>query len=607
VAATFTQFTTTTITSLADLERALTREPLAQWDALMQRDPVASAFQGRVWCMEWYRAYHDAFEPLVAMITSGTALVGLIPMAVERGSHRLTFATDNMADYRDVVAVPEVRPHVVAELLRLFAEGRYADPLLLGWTKPESSTPAIATPLLGKMGLRAVVRSYPCWHWFPPPPTKPNAKKFLNYYKRQGTVTLDVMRTPEEFEAFREEFYTQHSMRQLCAARPMAFDDPRKRRFYEAVFANPDSVAHVTALRVSGRMIAGHYGYIYNGTLHFGPPSIDVLEELRSPGVILMSLIIQNHESLGVSSVDLSIGDTDFKRRLGNKRVDLSMLEVFARPIPYAVRTGRLAASRMLRETVTKARGPDAWEDRVLPTLEKVAHKVQRVRELGPVGGAVQAVRSGAHAVGERVRGLVYVATPEDVQPVAAAGDRGRVEFRENTITDLLAHGDLAPDVYRILTEKAHESQRAIAEGRTLHTVLVGGRLAGWGTSYWPSEPAPLDETPGAMLEMETGSVSLYDFYTLPEFRGRKLYPALLTHILQLRFGEGAARAYIAVVASNRASRNAIERVGFKLAMVTEYKRFLKWRSLSTKRLIPLAGEPLAAPVPAAPPVPVAD
>jgi ribosomal protein S18 acetylase RimI-like enzyme len=95
-----------------------------------------------------------------------------------------------------------------------------------------------------------------------------------------------------------------------------------------------------------------------------------------------------------------------------------------------------------------------------------------------------------------------------------------------------------------------------------------------------PTEPAQLTETPGATLEFEPNAASLYDFHVLPEFRGRRLYQALLTDILQKRFAAGATRAYITVLDSNTASRKAIERVGFRLVRRNHYRRLLNRTSL---------------------------
>ena len=68
--------------------------------------------------------------------------------------------------------------------------------------------------------------------------------------------------------------------------------------------------------------------------------------------------------------------------------------------------------------------------------------------------------------------------------------------------------------------------------------------------------------------------------YTIPEFRGRKLYQSLLAHILMQRFGDGADRAYIDVNERNQPSLQAIRRVGFRPVARRRSWRFLKWRRI---------------------------
>jgi GNAT superfamily N-acetyltransferase len=166
------------------------------------------------------------------------------------------------------------------------------------------------------------------------------------------------------------------------------------------------------------------------------------------------------------------------------------------------------------------------------------------------------------------------------VQPALAAGET--CEVHDNRIDDLLLWNGTSPSIASLLTHCARTYARALNAGRTLHTIVVGGRLAGWGYSYLPAEPAQLTETPGATLEFESGAASLYDFQVLPEFRGRRIYQALLGDILRKRFAAGAPRAYIAVLASNAPSRIAIERVGFRLFRTNRYRRVLTRQSLST-------------------------
>jgi len=120
-------------------------------------------------------------------------------------------------------------------------------------------------------------------------------------------------------------------------------------------------------------------------------------------------------------------------------------------------------------------------------------------------------------------------------------------------------------------------------DNRLLHTLVIDGKLAAWGFSYQPTQPANLTETPGAVLDFEANAVSLYDFHTIPEFRGRRVYQALLSRILARRFAQGMARAYITVLLSNTPSRVAIERVGFQLIREHHYRRLLKRASVTSR------------------------
>lgn len=223
--------------------------------------------------------------------------------------------------------------------------------------------------------------------------------------------------------------------------------------------------------------------------------------------------------------------------------------------------------------------------DRVKPA-DWIAYKRKRLAEMGIPAAIGLIIRSIARAFYERRTGLVYSMTPDNLraaQPSLAPGET--YECHDNRIEDLLLWNG-GSVVTGSAIEACSNSYASIRKAeRTFHTIVVNGRLAGWGYSYWPNQPATLTETPGAVLEYEPHSVSLYDFHTTPEFRGRKLYQALLTHILRARFAEGAARAYITVLEENTASKKAIERVGFQCIARNRYTRLLTRRSLRSSKL----------------------
>jgi len=330
-----------TITTLAALEAALASGLHDEWRGVIDADPLASLFQTSGWCMPWYRAYADAFEPYVIVVTAGSRTVGLVPMAGKRGSNELVFASHTMADYRDIVALPGYREQVVDALIGHYARGSFAGILQVGYLDPSSDTPALIQRVCARRGLRTVVRHQPCWRWFPPAPAKPSAQKFLNWYKRNGAVSFDVIESEPAWERFREEYYRQHTLRQIQAGRQTAFNDTRKAAQYEELFHSREVQSHVTAFSVDGKMLAGHFGYVWRGVLLLGPPSIRLEDEQRSPAVILLSWIIQNAESLGLKGFDLTIGDSDFKKRLGNQCVQLSMIDIQASAARHGVRALR--------------------------------------------------------------------------------------------------------------------------------------------------------------------------------------------------------------------------------------------------------------------------
>ena len=577
---------TRVITSLPDLEQALLDGLQDQWTALTQADPLASLFQAPGWCVTWYRCYEDQYMPFVIIVPNGQELVGIVPLAVSRTTRRLVFASDAMADYRDIVAKPGFRRTVVAELIRCYVEGQFPNALEVGWIDPSSDTPSLIDEVCRERGLQTMRRFQPCWRWFPPAPEKPSAHKFLNWYKRNGEVTFDVVETEAEWANFRDEYYRQHSLRQLQSGRSRAFHDPRRRAMYDLLFRSPDIQTHVTAFRFGGRMLAGHFGHVWRGVLLLGPPSIHLEHEQRSPAVILFSWIIQNAADLGLSGFDLTIGESDFKKRLGNQCVQLTVVEVYGNNLTYRIKAARSGVVRATKAIVARIAGDNAWKTRIKPAGDWFDYKSRRLEEMGTKGALHVAAQHFTRTIYDKRTGLVYSLTPEQIRPVQPRLLPGEtVDAHDNCVEDMLLWEGPSVDTASKITEAVRGYARLRNSGRSLHTIVISGRLAGWGYSYFPKEHAQLTETPGALLEFDPDSVSLYDFFTIPEFRGRKLYPTLLAHIVRQRFDEGAKKAYIAVLEKNQASKRAIELVGFRLQTKNHYKRVFRKTRLTSDNL----------------------
>jgi GNAT superfamily N-acetyltransferase len=168
-------------------------------------------------------------------------------------------------------------------------------------------------------------------------------------------------------------------------------------------------------------------------------------------------------------------------------------------------------------------------------------------------------VRMAARAVYAADEVMVFHATPPLESPRTPSGSDAVVHVRDVPCVDVCAgRGDPWPAGLRALA--AGQPPTAVA-----HVLSVDGKHASWGFSTIGLTSWPITET-GTELLMPPASACLAAFETAPEFRGRKLYQRLLSHILTCRFEDGAAHAFIWCLTSNAPSRAAIERVGFRHA-----------------------------------------
>lgn len=76
----------------------------------------------------------------------------------------------------------------------------------------------------------------------------------------------------------------------------------------------------------------------------------------------------------------------------------------------------------------------------------------------------------------------------------------------------------------------------------------------------------------------------VWDCATLPAFRGRGLYPALLAAIARELADEGVARVWIAARADNAASLRGLEKAGYRRVADIRYVRLWRWRRLAVRR-----------------------
>ncbi|MGH2524938.1 MAG: GNAT family N-acetyltransferase [Anaerolineales bacterium] len=124
----------------------------------------------------------------------------------------------------------------------------------------------------------------------------------------------------------------------------------------------------------------------------------------------------------------------------------------------------------------------------------------------------------------------------------------------------------IEPEAAPTLTEAMGLAHPAAAlerfeAGRRCYAAQVEGVLVAYG---WVSLD---DETIGEMrlrIRLEPGEAYIWDCATAPAYRGRRLYTALLAHIVGELRAEGLCRAWIGADQENIASQKGIASAGFQ-------------------------------------------
>lgn len=102
------------------------------------------------------------------------------------------------------------------------------------------------------------------------------------------------------------------------------------------------------------------------------------------------------------------------------------------------------------------------------------------------------------------------------------------------------------------------EARARLRDGHHAYLASLDGRTVGYG--WAATRQASIGEV-GLSFALPRAERYLWDFATLPEYRGRGIYPRLLQAILRM---EAAARAWILHAPENQPSGRGITRAGFR-------------------------------------------
>ena len=124
----------------------------------------------------------------------------------------------------------------------------------------------------------------------------------------------------------------------------------------------------------------------------------------------------------------------------------------------------------------------------------------------------------------------------------------------------------IGPDMIRPLAQvmgmEDHASiTRRFEQGKRCYAGFHGDEIVTYGWVTFDEET--IGEL-GLTARMRAGEAYIWDCGTPPAYRGKRLYPALLAHILNALAAEGISRAWLGTDADNIPSQKGVALVGFQ-------------------------------------------
>lgn len=519
-----------------------------QWHNLLASCAHSTAFQSPGFVCTWYTAYRAQWQPMIALSENDNGdLVGLWLLAHDPVAEVLAHAGTHQAEYQVWLATPgsdaafvgaawsELKRTLTFSALRFkfLPNTALADTLLtVDGMRDCSHVRSHRRPLLN-LDADAVKASF----------AKKSNKSRVNRLKRLGKIEFRRLTDPADLDLFFDKLIAFYDFRQGAVNSSTPFrDDPDKRLFHRELLVNGKSGAYITATFLNGEPIAAFWGAESRDAVHLGMLFYSPFLAEHSPGKLHIMELSEQLLLDNKTVLDLTPGGDAWKDRFANAHDEVA--EVILYPSSLArQRADAMDLILQLGRRCASAAG-------VSPTqLKAFAARLQRIR-------ASSVVRKLRRWVTTDREFRVYRATRN-----LSAMQQHDERVRRNCLPDLLSFEP--GETWQTRDAFLSNSLSRVESGSIAYTVDIDGRLAhvGWmayGTKSYMTEV-------GQSMTFPPGSVALYDFYSHPDFRGRGLYRATISHILLDAFANEANEyAYISVLADNAPSRHVIETMGFE-------------------------------------------
>ena len=546
------------------------KEFLIKWKKLANDSGKCTIIQEPPFVLTWYKQYSAKFTPVLVLgIDDEDNLLGFLPLSLENVTNQLIHTGSWQAEYHGWIAHPDIDESFPIQAIIAIQNNFQIKKWQWRWMPPNFSINWINSPLLHKNNIFIKVKFENSPLWDLTDRKKENKifanksiKSKINRYKKRGELYLERITNKNRAELLLAELKHQCDFRQMSINGITPFrQDPFKESFFIEKLNYPESF-HFTVLWCDEKPLAFHHGPCDNNTIYIGLSGFDPTEYKNSPGTLLMALLAKFARSEGYKYIDLTPGGDAYKQRFSNSVTALYMPMIYFNTIDKLKDEFICILKFYAKSLLTMGGRSEKFITFIREiNIKDFQNKLKRIT-FGKVA------RKFIYLFYNNRVYLRYRLKKEDF----TFKNNTSIKVNKQKYADLLEYSGSNP--WKSKQEIVSGALDRFANGETLYSIMIDNLLAHWGwltkggkTHFFTEVDMTCDSLPNTYI--------LYDFYTEPKYRRKKLYLINMIEMINDSFENGADEVFIGVRRDNFPSRKAIEKVGFKL-----YQTFINRRIL---------------------------
>jgi len=563
--------------SLAAFEKL---EP--DWNTILESSDFPNIFTTFDWLYMWWKNYGAEKELYILVVRKGSAILGIAPFmrsvtpVLGRRVKRIQFIGTPDADYSDILATDKTA--VIEAVFDHFANNTsdWSEISLTELSERSETYKTIKALTKTRRLLLHERESLECLSYiydgrdqdrgtFSLPLGKTNRKK-LSRLRRQGHLEFRQLTDAAQIKKALPTLFHYHINRWHDTPIPSKFLLRKNCAFYEGLVDSlaPQGRATLFELCNNAIPIAHSFCFTLNNVLYGYTMVHNVYFSAYSPGRLLIHHIFNSCFQSGYKEIDFSRGAEQYKFNLTNRTYTNHNVSLFRHRSQFL----RARLSRSIR----------SWSPvRRILRNRRIRDSITRVRAYRERHDSRALLRAIARRVVKYVFDYRVLLMFQHKGPVSTVQARCPIEIRELGIEDI----DLICSFLGCTRESSKYSVilERFRDGGRCYTAFCGDAI---GSICWGVMRDEYFEEVDWHLKLESDEVFLSDAFTSPVFRGKRIFPALRSHVLRACL-DANYKVFGACMSSNIVSYKGIRTAGYTFTYKIRYLKVLGIRVIRLK------------------------